>query len=393
MNKPLVSNANLAVNSLSAPNIVFFNGRLLPPSETFIKAQGEELTRFVPYYVGAHRVSGLPLPPERTLVVNQGGTVGTAEEGIFKLFGSAPRLYQQVTELNPVLVHAHFGICGALAIPLAEYLKVPLITTFYGIDITMKDELARTASLSHRIYFRRLEALKSKTKIIIAISKFIKQKLLEKGFPPDKIIINHIGVDTKIFQPNRVSRRPIVLFVGRLVEKKGCEYLIRAMSKVRAVMPEVELVIIGDGPLRSSLENLAESSLQRYSFLSVQPPEVVKDWMSRAKVFCVPSITATSGDAEGLGVVFAEAQAMGLPVVSTTNGGIPEVVAHEQTGFLAAEKDWERLAHYILQLLGEPILWQRFSSDGRDRVQKLFDQSKLSADLENIYQTVLRKAA
>lgn len=377
---------------MSNPNIVFFNGRLLPPSETFIKSQGEGLQKFTPYYVGAHKVSGLPLPPERSLVVNQGGIIGAAEEGIFKLLGSAPRLYQQLEKLNPVLVHAHFGICGALALPIAKYLKVPLITTFYGIDITMKDELARKASLSHHIYFRRQENLKSQTKLIIAISKFIEKKLIEKGFSQNKIIINHIGVDTEMFQPDlNLPRNPIVLFVGRLVEKKGCEYLIRAMSKVQAIMPEVELVIIGDGLLRNSLETLAKSSLQRYRFLGVQPPQVVSDWMNKAMVFSVPSVTAESGDAEGLGVVFVEAQAMGLPVVSSTNGGIPEVVAHDKTGFLAAEKDWETLAEYILKLLRDSNLWQRFSYDGQKRVQMLFDQSKLSKTLEDIYSTVLKE--
>ena len=375
---------------MSNRNIVFFNGRLLPASETFIRAQGEELQQFTPYYVGARKVSGLPLPSERTLVVNQGSVIGTVAESRFKIFGAAPNLYRQLEKLNPTLVHAHFGICGALALPLAEHLKVPLITTFYGIDITMKDELARKASLSHRIYFYRQEALKSKSKLIIAISKFIEKKLIDKGFPADKIVINYIGVDTKIFQPDlSISRQPTVLFVGRLVEKKGCEYLIRAMSQVQAAMPEVELVIVGEGPLRTTLENLAESSLKRYRFLGVQPPEVVRDWMNQSKVFCVPSVTAESGDAEGLGVVFAEAQAMGLPVVSSTNGGIPEVVAHDQTGFLAAEKNHEVLAHYILKLLQDRKLWQRFSLDGRLRVQTLFDQSKLSKGLEKIYQSVL----
>lgn len=372
--------------------VVFFNGRLLPPSETFIRAQGEGLKEFTPYYVGSHLVkNGLPLPPERTLVVNQGGWKGSAQEGVFKLFGTAPNLYQQVRMLQPALVHAHFGICGALALPLARTLKLPLIVTIYGIDITMKDEYAQRASISHRVYFRRQEALKRETRLFIAISNFIQAKLLEKGFPADKILIHPIGVDTDTFQLDpHVPREPVVLFVARLVEKKGCEYLIRAMHKVQALMPDVELVIIGDGPLRDSLEEQAKSALQRYRFLGVQPPEVVRNWMNRATVFSVPSITAESGDTEGLGVVFAEAQVMGLPVVSSASGGIPDVVAHGKTGFLAPEKDWESLANYLLQLLQDPLLWQRFSLDGKERVQTMFDQRKLSKGLEDIYKAVLQ---
>ena len=371
--------------------LVFFNGLLLPPSETFIRAQGEGLEQFTPYYVGSRLVKGLSLPAERTFVVNQGGVLGAAQEGLFKLSGLAPRLHQQVRQLKPALLHAHFGICGALALPLAQTLKVPLIVTFYGIDITMKDEYARRASISHRIYFHRQAALKRETQLFIAISEFIKEKLLEKGFPSEKILVHHIGVDTETFQPEpNVLREPVVLFVGRLVEKKGCEYLIRAMAKVQAVMPEVELVVIGDGPLRNGLEKLAESSLQRYRFLGVQPPQVVRSWMNRAMVFSVPSVTAESGDSEGLGVVFAEAQAMGLPVVSSATGGIPEVVAHGKTGFLASERDWNSLSEYILQLLKNHNLWQCFSFEGKERVAAIFDQRKLSKSQEDIYQAVLR---
>lgn len=376
---------------MSNSNVIFFNGRLLPPSETFIRAQGEGLQKFTPYYVGAHRVQGLSLPNERTLVVNQGGLIGSLEEGLFKLSGFAPKIYRELQKLNPVLVHAHFGICGALALPLAQTLQIPMIVTAYGIDVTMKDIYARRASLSHRIYFQRQEALKQKTRLFIAISKFIKDKLLEKGFPASKIIVHPIGADLNIFRPDdTVLREPVVLFVARLVEKKGCEYLIRAMSKVQATMPDVELVLIGDGSLRMSLEELAKSKLKRYRFLGVQPPKVVRDWMSRARVFCVPSITAESGDTEGLGVVFAEAQAMGLPVVSTTNGGIPEVVANDKTGFLTLERDWESLAESILRLLKDPNLWQRFSTQGQEYVKANFDQTKQASILENIYQSVLQ---
>lgn len=383
---------NFKIKNVPNPNIVFFNGLLLPASETFIRAQGEELQKFTPYYVGSRKVRGLPLPEERTLVVNQGGIVGKAKEGIFKVSGTAPRLCQQLTNIDPILIHAHFGICGALALPLAKQLNIPLITTFYGIDITMKDKLARKASLSHRVYFRRQQSLKLQSKVIIAISKFIERKLIEKGFPSDKIVINYIGVDTKIFQPILdISRQPIVLFVGRLTEKKGCKYLIEAMSKVQTIMPGIELVVIGDGVLRSSLESLAKSSLKRYRFLGIQPPEAVRNWMNKAMVFSVPSVTAASGDAEGLGVVFAEAQAMGLPVVSSTNGGIPEVVAHGETGFLAAEKDWESLSQYIMQLFQDNDLWQKFSLNGKERVNMHFDQSKLSKGLENIYTTVIHE--
>ena len=154
--------------------------------------------------------------------------------------------------------------------------------------------------------------------------------------------MHYTGIDTEFFNPQRPAvRAPIVLFVGRLVAKKGCDYLIRAMARVQETAPEVRLVVLGDDHLRNQLERQATAVLKNFIFLGAKEPVVVKHWMGRATVFCTPSVTAPSGDAEGFGMVFVEAQAMGLPVVSFASGGIPEAVANNETGFLVAEKDWE----------------------------------------------------
>ncbi|MBV6623403.1 MAG: glycosyltransferase [Rivularia sp. (in: Bacteria)] len=373
------------------PALVIFNGRLLPFSETFIRAQAEGLKTFTPYYVGCRFVRGLSLPPERTLVVNNGNFIGKAKEGIFKSLGIAPQLYQQVKQLHPKMIHAHFGVCGALALPFARKLQVPLIVTFHGIDATMTDEYARKDSLSTRVYLHRRESLKRDTQLFVAVSNFLKSTLVNQGFPANRIIVHNIGIDTELFQPDMtVHREPIVLFVGRLVEKKGCEYLIKAMSEVQTVNPEIELVVIGDGELRKSLETKAKLTLKKYRFLGIQTPKVVRNWMNKAKVFCVPSIRAKSGDCEGFGLVFTEAQAMGLPVVSFASGGIPEAVAHNQTGFIVEEKDWQALGENILQLLDDPNLWQIFSETGYQRVRERFDLHKQNQALEEIYQNVIK---
>lgn len=372
------------------PNLILFSGRLLPPSETFILAQGEGLQQFTPYYVGSRLVKGLSLPLERTIVVNQGKLLGTAEEGLFKVLGFAPRLYQQVQQVSPALIHAHFGVCGALALPVARHLKVPLVVTYHGLDATMSDDYARRNSLSTQIYIQRREALKREAKLFITVSNFIKAKLVEQGFPPDKIVSHCIGVDLEKFQPNpAMPRKPIVLFVGRLAEKKGCRYLIQAMAEVQRQIPDAKLVIIGDGLLKSELENLAARSLQHYQFLGIQPPDVVRTWMNQARLLVTPSVTAATGDSEGLPTVVVEAQAMGLPVVGSIHAGIPQAVIHNETGFLVPERDSQALAKYIICLLQESLLWQRFSDNGQQRVQTHFDLRKQTQVLEDIYQAVL----
>jgi colanic acid/amylovoran biosynthesis glycosyltransferase len=375
------------------PNIILFNGYLLPQSEAFVRSQGEALNSFNPYYVGTRLIkNGLPLSQSQVRVINKGSLPGYVKELIFKYSGFAPEFNQQLQQLNPALIHAHFGVCGTLVLPLAQKLKIPLIVTYHGLDATMSDEYTQKKSINTRIYLQRREALKLEASLFITVSNFLKERLIQQGFPSDKILVHHIGVDTKLFQPDcHIAREPIVLFVAPLVEKKGCEYLIQAMAKLQAVMPEVELVIIGDGQLRAALEHSARSSLFKYKFLGVQPPEVIKHWMNLAKVFCAPSITTASGDSEGLPKVIIEAQAMGLPVVASVHGGIPEGVIHRKTGFLAAEGDSQALAKYILLLLINPQRWQSFSSNARKHINVQFNLNQQTRLLEDIYQGVLSR--
>jgi glycosyltransferase involved in cell wall biosynthesis len=366
-------------------NIVIFNNLLLEKSQTFVKWQSESLKTFLPHYVGLRRVEGLSLNSDNVITLNSGGLLGWFHEILLKAFGISPYLLKKLKNINPSLIHAHFGGNGAMILSLSKQLRVPLVVTFHGFDITNNDNFFKN-SFSGRLYLRKRDELKRDAKLFIAVSEFIKERLLDSGFPNEKIKVHYIGVDTKYFQPEfNITREKIVLFTGRLVEKKGCEYLVKAMAKVQSSYPELKLIIIGDGPLRDSLEELAQGCLKNYTFLGHQAPEIVKDWMQRALVFCVPSITARSGDSEAFGMVFAEAQAMGLPVVSCSSGGIPEVVLHGSTGFLARERDYDELATYITCLVEDQNLWKSFSIAGRKLVEEKFNLDEQTSKLESIY--------
>ncbi len=372
--------------------VIFFTGLLTPPSETFIRAQGESLQQFNCFYVGSRFVAGLSLPSDRTYIVNQGKLWDIVTEATFKLTGYAPALYKKIQQLQPALIHAHFGVNGTLALPIARRLKLPLITTFYGLDSTLNKADPGKTSLTHQTYFRRQLALKRETRLFIAVSEFVRQKLLNQGFPSNRVVTHHYGVDTQFFQPDPgTSRESTVLFVGRLVEKKGCEYLIKAMAYIQGKRPEVKLVILGDGPLRSELEALADQQLRNYSFFGIQSSDICRQWMQRSKVIVVPSITAANGDSEGLPTVLLEAQAAGLPVIASIHAGIPEAVIHGKTGFLAAEKDWQELSYYITQLLENADTWQRFSLQGRDSVRLNFDLHQQTKVLEQLYVAALSR--
>ncbi|HEV2730068.1 MAG TPA: glycosyltransferase [Terriglobales bacterium] len=363
---------------------------------TFVRTQAEALTRFSPYYISPHYLrDGLPLPMERVITMRRGKSAfSRLTELPFKALGVAPLFVRRLNRLGPALLHAHFGPAALRALPLARTLRIPLVVTFHGYDASVYDEFAhRSMHYSHRIYIRRRKALQRGAALLIAVSNFVRGELIRQGFSGEDVAVHYIGVDTDYFQPDaEVTREPIVLFAGRLAEKKGCEYLIRAMAKVQRASPNAELVIIGDGPLRRDLERLAAEKLRRYRFLGFQTPDIVKHWMNRSRVFGAPSVRAQSGDAEGYPIAFAEAQAMGLPVTSFSSDGVMEAVAHGETGLLAPPHDIEALAHNLQSLLVDNVLCARISAAARAHVCAQFDLRIQTGKLEELYMRVLGKA-
>lgn len=370
--------------------VIVYCDHLLYPSETFIEAQVTALTQYRAEYAGLRRVTGLDLASGSTHVMNQGGMMGHSAELMFKIFRRLPTEFVAgLKAICPALIHAHFGADGFRALSLAAKLGVPLIVTYHGSDATVLNLKHAKAPFGHRQYLRNREIVKRRVSRIIAVSQFVKAKLLSQGFPEDKITVHYIGVDTERFRPAHYSGPRHVLFVGRLVERKGLEYLIRGMECVQKSLPEVELVVIGDGPLRSSMEALAHSCLRRYRFMGVQPPGVVRQQLGQSFVFVGPSVKVASGEEEAFGMVFAEAQSMEIPVVSFASGGIGEAVEHGKTGLLAPERDWKTLGRYIAEMIKDEPMRQNMGRAGRQRVLSLFDLRKQTLILEDIYSGVL----
>jgi glycosyltransferase involved in cell wall biosynthesis len=373
------------------PNLFIYRDELLLASETFILSQGESLSAFRAIYLGLKRVSGLEVPEDRCVLLAT-GHYGRLKAARLKLLGATTSDITRLRALRPALVHAHFGMDAANAMPIARSLGIPLVVTFHGWDATVRDDVFRRQSIGLNLYVRRRSELARTAARVLCVSDFIRRQVLGKGFSPDRTMVHYIGVDLREFIPDpTLKRKPIVLFAGRLVEVKGCEYLIRAMETVQSKVKDVEMVVIGDGPLREQLERQARSSLRLFRFIGRCSPAVVRDWMSKASVFSTPSIVAAAGNTEGFGMVFAEAQAMGLPVASFATGGIPEAVEHGVTGLLAPERDTDALANNIVTLLTDAPLWRRFSAAGQERVKKLFDIEKQTSKLEQIYHEVLHE--
>ena len=236
--------------------ILIFRQELLPYSETFIPAQTRWIERYDPYFTGLLNVRGLTLPADRKLVLDPGRLAAAR----YKLFGSAPGFVLRLRTLRPALIHAHFEDGGVQALPLARALGIPLVTTFHGYDATIQDSIRFPNPLTRSIYLKRRRSLQRSGSLFIAVSDFIRRKIIARGYPAERVVTHYIGVDTHQFAPDGGPREEVVLFVGRLVEKKGCEYLMRAMAPILKRRRELRLVIIGDGPQRVALQDLQYAS-------------------------------------------------------------------------------------------------------------------------------------
>ncbi len=350
--------------------VLVYRRNLLAYSETFIIEQTSHLRRYQPFFLGRSRIPGLA-PPEGRVALSK------KDAPFVELTGRWPALEERLAGENVRLIHAHFEGGGIAMFPLAKRLGVPLVTTGHGWDVTAADSARWPNPVLRWFYQQRRRGLQREGRLFVAVSEHIRRKMLELGYPEDRTIVHYIGVDCNRFTPDgAVAREPVVLFVGRLVEKKGCAHLVEAMAELRA-----RLVIIGDGPLRSALEEMAP----RAEFLGAQPADVVKSWMNRARVFCVPTVRAANGDMDGCPIVFFEAQAMGLPVVAFASGGTPEAVEDGETGLLAAEGDTAGLAERLARLLNSDADWERMSAAARVRVRRDFDVVKQCEKLEAIY--------
>jgi colanic acid/amylovoran biosynthesis glycosyltransferase len=351
--------------------------------------QAAAMRRFSPFFVGWRRTAGIELPQDTSWTVDGGGLAGRLRELRFRYAGPTRAQVARLRARAPRLVYAHFAPDGYAAMQLAERLGVPLVTALHGFDVTMSDQAIARTRLG-REYLHGRSGLQRKGALFLSCSSFVRRRGLEMGYPADRTIVHSIGVDVERFQPPPAGQREkMVLFVGRLVEKKGCGSLLEAMAEVERRSPAVELVVIGGGELRAEYEARAAALGLRCRFLGAQPAAMVRAWMARASVFCVPSVVAASGDAEGFGMVFIEAQAMGLPVVSTLSGGIPEAVKHGETGLLVTERDSKGLAAALLTLIENDELWRRYSVAGRERVVSQFNLLRQTERLENVFTQLL----
>jgi glycosyltransferase involved in cell wall biosynthesis len=347
------------------PVVAIFRAPLFNPSETFVRAQATGLTRYQPLVIGREDKGNIP-PALAGRVLIRPGT-------------------EQIRRFSPTLVHAHFGTDGLRALPLAARLGVPLITTLRGYDVTRsRSALLRSGRLSWMLYGLRARALQRRGSLFLAVSDALRRQAIDRGFPAERTITHYNGVDLERFVAGP-GGPDTILFVGRLVEKKGVETLLEAFQLVRRVRPTASLVIIGEGPLQSPLRKMAGEAVR---FLGALDPDDVAGWMRRSTLLAAPSVTARDGDAEGLPNTIVEAAASALPAVGTDHGGIAEAIVDGETGFIVRERAPEELAARLLTLLEDSDLRGRMGAAARAMAERKFDFVRQMQRLEALYDEV-----
>jgi len=369
--------------------VIIYRNQLFKISESFITDQADSLQRFKPVYAG-RKVFGQA--PDNAEVISM-DNASTLENIRYVLFRDTSYLKKRISRHIPRLIHAHFGVEGVYAMNLAKELNIPLITTFHGFDATTTDRALllskKPAWINYLLYRKKLA---KNGDLFLCVSDFIREKVLAMGFPEEKTLTHYIGIDTDIerYEVEKPNHKTI-LHVARLTEKKGTKYLIESFASVTKEDRETKLVIIGTGPLEDELKKRVDELgiVKRVEFLGALPHREVLKWMQKADIFCLPSVTANSGDAEGLGMVFLEAAIYEVPVVATNHGGIPEVVKDNETGFLVPEKNSRELADRLMMLLRDEKLRKNMGKAAKKMVQERFDIKKQTQKLEKIYEGLL----
>jgi colanic acid/amylovoran biosynthesis glycosyltransferase len=231
--------------------------------------------------------------------------------------------------------------------------------------------------------------------VFICNTNFTKERLIELGCDEKKIIILPVGlrIGRFKFSERRVQEKePIkILTVARLVEEKGHRYAIEAISKLIKKDMDLQYIIAGDGPLRRELDNLVSKlGMGRHvKFLGAVDQNEVLDLYQQAHIFILPCVIGRNGGTEGQGLVLQEAQAVGLPIISTSIGGIPEGVLDGKSGFLVPEGDVDALFRKLEYLIQRPELWPEMGRCGRKFVEVKYDIKMLNSKLVRIYDALL----
>jgi colanic acid/amylovoran biosynthesis glycosyltransferase len=273
-------------------------------------------------------------------------------------------------------MHAHFATVAVRVARLAHRITgVPFSFTCHAKDL-YRNTVDKVA------FQRMVEHADFAVTVCEANRRFIDQELLQGRFT-GKVATLYNGVDLRAFAvPRQPATPPLVLGVGRLVEKKGFRYLIDAVAGLVRDGKALDLAIVGDGEDRKQLEaHLASVACPRIRMLGARTQDQVRQLMGQATLMALPCVVGEDGNRDALPTVLLEAMAAGVPVISTPVGGVEEIVDDGRAGVLVPEHDVPALQRAIVDLLDQPAKARELGEHGRVRAERLFDLTRNVATL------------
>lgn len=346
--------------------------RFLPLTETFIYEELTKLSRYKPYVFAHERLNGDQFPFKRVKMIKRNLN------------------WRRILRKYKIsLIHARFGTAGVEMLKVKRQTGLPMITSFHGHD--------NPRNKKNRKKYRSLRKLFKHGELFTVTNKQMKSILVRYGCPRRKIHIQHSGIDLHKF---RYRERTMpkdkaikILFVGRLVEKKGTEYLVKAFKKVASKFPKAQLTIVGDGERRKKIKRLIRKFhlKGKVNMIKQCTHHEVAELLDDTHLFCLPSVTGKNKDQEGIPNVLKEAMACGIPVISTRHAGIPELITHGKNGFLVKERDSQALARQLIKVMKHPEKWRKVGRKARKKVKQDFNSAKQVIRLEKLYDKAIKK--
>jgi glycosyltransferase involved in cell wall biosynthesis len=364
----------------------------LPTTETFIYTQLRFQQRARPVVL-ARRTANLDRFPIASVKVLRGPPPVTTSYQRLNSFYA--RVYWRMHARGLIsaarasrcdLLHAHFGAEGYHSLRAAEGLGVPLVTTFYGFDLALPS--------GDREWTRRYTELFAEGARFCVEGPAMAKTLQALGAPVDRIRVVPIGIDLAHFpyRPPRRDGKLVVFQAARFTDKKGFDLSIRAFASARDELPDAELWLVGDGPLRTELESLAEELRigDAVRFLGLVDHARYRELLEGAHIAIQPSRTAADGDTEGgAPTVLLEYQARGIPYVATRHADIPFVSGNPE--LLVDEEDSDGLAEMLVRLgTASDQKLDEIARNGLEHVRQRHDASRVAETLAAVYEEALQ---
>lgn len=304
------------------------------------------------------------------------------------------RTLMECMKEKPDIIHAHWSFpCGYIAYLMSKIFKTKFVITIHGGEIPLFKKFPTIRKLV-------INAM-NKSVLVCANSSYSKNEFIKMGVKENKIIklnvppnfVKHTS-DKIILESFRKKfthqSNKIVLFCGRLAERKGVVYLIRAIGEIK--LNNIHLIISGDGDLRNKLENIAKQLglTDKVTFFGHASDEELGMLHDISDVFVCPSIIDSKGNTEYLGLVIPEAMESGLPVIASSVGGITDTVKNEVNGILVPQKDSKSIARALERVIGDKVLAKKLVENSKATVKE-FSPQTIAQEYAKIFQNCISK--